>query len=199
MTTDVESLKLFAVNRALFVADTRFIEGRFDVSIVPPVDVADDTDRDYYPQFPSSLREAAHLMARHYEIFYCLENFIRELVVERLVATYGPDWWSVEDPVTVVPHVVKENVSKNQQREHDAGISPRSTDAIDYTTFGELSNIIDSNWETFGDTFNSRRGLVSVLGRLNLLRGPIAHCSALSEDEVVRLRLTLADWFRLMS
>lgn len=32
----------------------------------------------------------------------------------------------------------------------------------------------------------------------NLLRGLIAHCEELSEDEVLRLRLTLADWFRLM-
>lgn len=36
------------------------------------------------------------------------------------------------------------------------------------------------------------------MNSLNLLRGPIAHCSPLAEDEVVRLKLTLKDWFRLM-
>ena len=30
------------------------------------------------------------------------------------------------------------------------------------------------------------------------LRGPIAHCSMLAEDEIVRLKLTVKDWFRLM-
>ena len=130
-------------------------------------------------------------MARHYEIFYCLENFIRDVVIEQLKTVFGNDWWNVDDPKPVVPQVVKDNVAKNMQREQDAGVTPRSPDLIDYTTFGELSTIIDSNWETFGDIFNSRKGLVSVLGRLNLLRGPIAHCSELSEDEVLRLRLTL--------
>jgi Family of unknown function (DUF5343) len=33
---------------------------------------------------------------------------------------------------------------------------------------------------------------------LNVLRGPIAHCCPLAEDEVARLRLALKDWFRLM-
>ena len=33
---------------------------------------------------------------------------------------------------------------------------------------------------------------------LNQLRGPIAHCSPFAEDEVVRLELTVKDWFRLM-
>ena len=138
-------------------------------------------------------------MAHHYEIFYCLENYIRDVVIERLEGAYGTNWWNVDEPLVVVPQVVKENVDRNLQRERDAGVSPRSSDLIDYTTFGELSTIIDANWDTFGDMFNSRKGLVSVLARLNLLRGPIAHCSELSEDEVVRLRLTLADWFRLMS
>lgn len=42
------------------------------------------------------------------------------------------------------------------------------------------------------------KAFTKVMGNLNLLRGPIAHCSPLAEDEVVRLRLTLKDWFRLM-
>ena len=89
-------------------------------------------------------------------------------------------------------------LNHNVKRESDAAVTARSSELIDYTTFGELSTIIDSNWDTFGDLFNSRKGTISVLARLNLLRGPIAHCSELSEDEVLRLRLTLADWFRLM-
>ena len=83
-------------------------------------------------------------------------------------------------------------------KEKGAAMSARSSDPIDYTNFGELSNIIEFNWETFSDTFKSRKGLVAVLSRLNLLRAPIAQCSELSQDEVVRLKLTHADFFRLM-
>jgi hypothetical protein len=37
-----------------------------------------------------------------------------------------------------------------------------------------------------------------VIAVLNVLRGPIAHCTALAPDEIIRLRLAMADWFRLM-
>jgi len=36
------------------------------------------------------------------------------------------------------------------------------------------------------------------MANLNTLRGPIAHCTLLAEDEVVRLRLSVRDWFRQM-
>jgi len=43
-----------------------------------------------------------------------------------------------------------------------------------------------------------RTGYKEVFARLNTLGGPIAHCSFLGEDEVLRLKLSLRDWFRLM-
>jgi hypothetical protein len=168
------------------------IEAEHVVAIVPRPLPNDDRDNEFYPQFQKAVREAARQMAQHYEIFYCLENSIRDLVSDQLSALHGDGWW-----VDTVPETVKENVVGSVIREKDAAVSSRSPEPIDYTTFGELSVIIDSNWESFSDIFNSRKGVTSVLARLNLLRGPIAHCSELSEDEVVRLRLSLADWFRL--
>jgi hypothetical protein len=73
----------------------------------------------------------------------------------------------------------------------------RSDDEIDYTTFGELSVIITSNWDLFGTVFSSRRAVEKVMNSLNLLRGPIAHCCPISDDEVLRLQLTVKDWFRM--
>lgn len=194
--TRLDQMKVFHLDRALFEADIRRIEEQHDVQLLRESTLVDDRDDAFYPQIPRALRQAARAMSSHYEIFYCVENYIRDLVMERLEAAYGPHWWDEKD---VVPPVVKENVAKNVKREQDAVVTPRSSALIDYTTFGELSTIIEANWDTFGDMFNSRKGLVSVLARLNVLRGPIAHCSELSADEVLRLRLTFADWFRLMS
>ena len=150
-------------------------------------------DDRYYPQFTESVRREAAQMAQHYEIFYCLEKSIRDIVCERLEAEHGAAWWGI-----VVPPNVRDNVKKNAQREEESGITIRSTREIDYTTFGELGEIVRANWQTFSDTFNNEKAFTKVMGSLNLLRGPIAHCSPLAEDEVVRLRLTLKDWFRLM-
>jgi hypothetical protein len=77
-------------------------------------------------------------------------------------------------------------------------MTPRSPHPLDFTTFGELSDIIKSNWDVFGGIFTSVRAVEKVMASLNSLRGPIAHCSPLAEDEVLRLHLSVRDWFRLM-
>jgi hypothetical protein len=63
---------------------------------------------------------------------------------------------------------------------------------VHYTTFGELSVIINSNWVLFATIFKSQRAVERVMASLNLLRGPIAHCCPLSEDEIDRLRLAVS-------
>ena len=55
-----------------------------------------------------------------------------------------------------------------------------------------------ANWDIFGETFTDIRAVERVLGDLNTLRAPIAHCKALAEDEVLRLHLSLRAWFRHM-
>ena len=133
-------------------------------------------------------------MAQHYEVFYSLEKSIRTLVSDTLEATDGASWWST----TRVPQKVKEEAEARMQREIDSGVTVRSDDPLDFTTFGELGEIIKTNWDLFGSIFSSPKALERVLANLNTLRGPVAHCSPLAEDEVLRLRLSVRDWFRLM-
>jgi hypothetical protein len=169
------------------------LEKSYSVQVgIPAVD-EHEVDDSYYSQFTASIRAEAASMARHYERFYCLENSIRELVTAQLLAAKGDAWWD-----QTVSQAVKDNVLKNLQREQEAGITLRSDDLIDYTTFGELGETIQANWDVFADTFNNRKAVTRILTGLNLLRGPIAHCSPLASDEVTRLDLAIRDWFRLM-
>ena len=132
-------------------------------------------------------------MAKNYDIFYCLEKTIRKMVSEKMTTSIGDDWWNMK----VVQHV-KDEVKKRIKQESDAGVTIRSGEEIDYTTFGELSIIIKSNADIFGDIFTNPNGIDRVMRNLNTLRAPIAHCSKLAEDEEVRLQLSVRDWFRLM-
>jgi len=77
------------------------------------------------------------------------------------------------------------------------GLTPRSDEYLDYSTFGELSEIIKRNWTHFGQIFASVKAVERVMGLLNSIRGPIAHCSPLAEDEIARLRLAVKDGFRI--
>ena len=101
------------------------------------------------------------------------------------------------DGLTPFPNIGQE-VQARITKEVDSGFSRRSFDKLDYTTFGELAVIIVSNWDVFGSIFSSRKAVERVLSNLNTLRNPIAHCAKLSEDEILRLQLTVKDWFRLM-
>ncbi|MEA2441313.1 MAG: hypothetical protein QOH76_2737 [Thermoleophilaceae bacterium] len=153
-----------------------------------------EADESYYPQIESEIRREAARMAPHYEVFYSLETTIRGVIADTLEATEGADWWKSAR----VPPNIKKDAKDRRQREIDTGMTPRSDDLLDFTTFGELSQIIISNWDAFGAILSSQKAVQRVMANLNSLRGPIAHCSPLAEDEVVRLRLAVRDWFRLM-
>ena len=148
----------------------------------------------YFPQFDEAVRDEAAAMSRHYEVFYCLEKTIRKLISDTIGAAGDPNWWNS----TRVPPKLKADVDGRIQRDTDSAVTLRSDDPIDYTTFGELGELIKVNWDLFGSMFSSQRAVERVLANLNVLRGPIAHCSVLAEDEVIRLELSLRDWFRLM-
>jgi hypothetical protein len=187
-----DRIKLFQMAASMTERELDGLESRLSLDLGRG-ERAEKKDEDYYPQFTAVIRAEASSMAEHYEIFYCLERSIRDLVRDRLVAERGGGWWD-----TAVPEPVRTNVQKNMDRERDSGVTMRSAERLDYTTFGELGEIVRSNWTAFADTFNSDKAFTKIMTSLNVLRGPIAHCSPLAEDEVMRLRLTLRDWFRLM-
>ena len=190
-----DAIKLFGLNNLTIEAEIRRIEEQYDVDLGHRNRSTQQFDETYYPQFSERVRDEAASMATNYVIFYCLENSIRELIVERLSdpKEFGEEWWE-----EAVPKSVRENAKNNRNKEIASGVTPRSADLIDYSTFGELGEIIKANWDIFGDTFRDVRAVEKVLGNLNTLRAPIAHCKALAEDEVMRLHLGLRDWFRQM-
>lgn len=189
-----DAVKLFFLSNQLLEHQLGRIEAEFDLELRRTIDRVTDQDADYYPQFERRMRSEAAAMAPHYEVFFALENSIRELVSESLQGSDGDSWWETAR----VPPPIKKSAEERRQREVDTGMTPRSTELIDYTTFGELSEIIRGNWDIFGAIFSSPKAVMKVMASLNSLRGPIAHCKGLADDEVVRLRLTVGDWFRLM-
>jgi hypothetical protein len=194
MDRSEDQLKLFALANQLVEHDLDRVEREFVIDLRRQHRQVLDSDDDYYPQIEQEFRAEASAMAPHYEVFYSLEKAIRRLISETLESEEGSAWWSSSR----VPEELQREVAKRQKRELDSGTTPRSTEPIDFTTFGELGEIIKQNWDAFGALFTSVKAVEKVMSSLNMLRGPIAHCSPLAEDEVLRLRLAVRDWFRLM-
>jgi len=186
-----ELVKLFGITNQLIEHSLDRVEREFAIDLGRDHRSAAEVDEEYYPQIESAIRAEAADMAPHYEIFYSLETTIRRNVRDQL-ADQADDWWE-----SLIPPVIRQDAEKVRQREKDSGITPRSDDPIDFLTFGQLSEVIKANWDIFAATFSSKKAVEKVMASLNMLRGPIAHFSPLAEDEIVRLRLTVRDWFRL--
>jgi hypothetical protein len=195
-TTLTEALKLFAMTSQLIEHDLDRIERERGIDLQRGHRKTLEADQDYYPQIETAIRTEAASMAPHYEIIYSLETTIRVFVDDLLTAAEAPGpWWRQAR----VPSHIKKDAEDRMKREVDSGMTPRSDEPLHFTTFGELGQIIIHNWDVFGAVFSSKKAVERVMGNLNSLRGPIAHCSPLAEDEVVRLRLSVRDWYRLQS
>jgi hypothetical protein len=192
MPRATDRIKLFGLSNLALERDLDRVEATLALDLGRDKS-DDDKDEDYYPQFAQALRSEAAGMGEHYEVFYCLEASIRRLIAETLEAAHGKAWWD-----STVPQTIRDNAKMNAQRELDSGVTLRSEHDIDYTTFGELGEIVRTNWASFDAIFASQKAFTKIMTSLNMLRAPIAHCCPLAEDEVLRLRLTVRDWFRLM-
>ena len=190
----LDAVKLFMATSQLIERDLDEVEDHFSLDLRRGHRAVVDAGELSYPQIEGSIRAEAARMAPHYEVFYSLETTIRRFIAESLESIEGDGWWHSAR----IPKQLQEEADRRMTREIDSGVTPRSDELIDYATFGELAEIIKTNWDVFGATFSSARAVERVMANLNTLRGPIAHCSPLAEDEVVRLRLAVRDWFRLM-
>ncbi len=190
----MDTAKLFMLNNLSIESDLRKIQDslEFDLGSSHKKKTAEPQEK-YSPQFTRKIRSDAKRTALNYKIFYRLENSIRQLINDVLSDKIAKNWWM---QAKVVPEQIKVNAESNKEKERATGITPRSDSMLDYTNFGELGQIIGSNWEYFDDILTNNKAVERIISNLNTLRAAIAHCTPLPEDEELRLHLSLRDWFR---
>lgn len=134
-------------------------------------------------------------MSSVYIAFFCIENSVRDLIQERLSERSGIDWWKES-----VPEKIRKSVdSLKKKEEKDKYISPRSSRMLGYTTFGELGQIIVSNWEKFSDIIPDQHWLSSRLADLEKSRNVIMHTGVLPDEEIERIERISNDWVNQVS
>ena len=142
--------------------------------------------------FEHEILKKGNKMADFYALYFSLENSVRKLVQDVLSEKYGVEWWEMK-----VPSGVKDSVKKIQKEERESAMSIRSENPLDYTNFGELISIFESNWQDFEDLFRSLKSIKDTLSPLNKIRNVIAHSCELNDDEILRFKLLIKDWFRI--
>ncbi len=189
-------IRAFGMTGLQIVSDLQKVEEDYGIDLEMTRKSTKNKRVSDYEQFEADLRQEAARMSEFYEVFYCLENSIRKLVKGIMVEAEGANWWSSD---RVDENKIRTPAKGRHKKEVDSGITPRSDEQIDYTTFGELSQLITDNWDIFDPVFTSKIAVSNIANQLNLLRGPIAHCNPTDELEQERLNLAVRSWFKLMS
>lgn len=142
--------------------------------------------------FSPPIRHKALQMQHVYVSFFCLENAVRELIIQRLAEHHGADWWNLK-----VPAKIREAVAKLQEKEAKAKYHAQRSEAdIGYTTFGHLSQVIISNWDDFSDLFPDQAWITARFTDLEMSRNIIMHTNVLPSIEIERIDSIVRDWLR---
>lgn len=149
-------------------------------------------DRIVDNSFSPKLWNDANNMSEVYKSIYCVENMLREFIVERLSENHGIDWWE-----KCVPSKVKKEVDKLKEEEKiNKYYSNRSTSNIGYTMLGNLTQIIINNWDDFSDIVPNQSWINSRMDDLEMARNIIMHTGVLPNMELERVDSIVRDLLR---
>lgn len=143
--------------------------------------------------FSYSIRVEAGRMARTYELLFCFENSVRELIEDRLKEAYGVnDWWTKG-----VSEEIRQKAERLSMREQQAPWhSPRGGTLLAFVDFPILASIITDGWEHFEDLLGKTSWVVNVFEEMNQSRRAIAHTGVLAQHDIERMELRVRDWLR---
>lgn len=145
-------------------------------------------ERDFSPRvWADAIR-----MSSVYTALYCIENTIRDFIVERMSERHGIDWWEKTVPKKIRDAVVDLKKKEEKNKYH----SNRSSNEIGYTMLGNLGQIIIANWNDFSDIVPNQAWLTSRMGDLEMSRNIIMHTGVLPTDEIERIESIVRDLLR---
>lgn len=131
-------------------------------------------------------------MSSVYQAIFCIENTLRNFIVERMSERHGLSWWEQK-----VPSNIKKAVDKLKKDEiKNKFFSNRSDSEIGYTMLGNLGQIVINNWEDFSDIIPSQAWLTSRMDDLEMARNIVMHTGVLPQIEIDRITSIVRDILR---
>lgn len=146
-------------------------------------------------QFSEEARAQAEAMGRVYELLYCLENSIRELVEATLREAFGADgWWKTGVDAAIRKIAEKRQLDDQKARWH----GPRGESLLAYVDFPQYGEIIASQWQHFEPLLGDQAWVNYYFAELNRTRRALAHTGTLTEADVERMEIRVRDWLRVV-
>lgn len=184
----------FEARAALFVLLGQTAEktvARID-DIVPKETLLLSPEYDLAALSPGKVRDAMDA-SQPYKLLFVFEEYLRELIVE-VLSKDNETWWD-----KVPPDVQQEITKLEDTEEIKSWMSLGSRDKSALMTLPQLLKVIEHNWKQGFDDLIRDRGLIHEARLLVHLRNTICHMSAISAEEVERIKQTMRDWFRVVA
>lgn len=146
--------------------------------------------------FGIAKRNQALEMGRLYSVLHAFENEVRSLVKDTLEEKVGPEWWS-----EAVPNRVREKADDRRKiaEDQDVWLEGEKSESIEFTDFGDLSDIILHQWKHFKDTLPVRQHWISQrMSELEKARNFVAHNRMLLPSEFQRIYMYVSDWNKVI-
>lgn len=164
--------------------------------VEPPIRATPaSTGRSPIDEFSLDARLQAKRMGSVYELLYCLENSMRELIESTLRDRMGPEeWWTDGIPERIRKSADKRREDDKRSRWH----GPRGASLLAYTDFPQLADIIVDRWPDFEDLLGDQGWVESYFTEMNRTRRALAHTGELTEFDVDRMEMRVREWLRVV-
>jgi hypothetical protein len=141
--------------------------------------------------FGLDARIEARRMGEVYELLYCLENSVRELIRTSLLESLGAErWW--EDGV---PEKIRRSAeSRARDDERAPWHSPRGDSLLVYIDFLQLGEIILHRWADFEDLLGDHAWVENYFKEMNRTRRALAHTGSLTQHDVDWMEMRVRQW-----
>jgi hypothetical protein len=127
-----------------------------------------------------------------YTAIAAFENSVRALVTKTLMEKYQEEWWEKG-----VSNGIRERAQKRLEDEQSAKWhAQRGQDPINYTTFGDLKNMMQNNWDVFEDLIGSLPWASGIFDVIERSRNVIMHSGMLEREDIERLGVNIRDWVK---
>jgi hypothetical protein len=140
--------------------------------------------------FSGDERRDARRMGRVYELLYCFENSVRELIETTLTEKLQERWWEEGVPEDVRKVAEKRKKEDEKARWH----GPRGQTLLNFVDFPVLGKIITERWEDFEDLLGDKDWVERYFDDMNQSRRAIGHSGQMSEHAVRRMELFVEEW-----
>jgi hypothetical protein len=150
--------------------------------------------RSVLDEFDMTSRIKAGRMGRIYELLFCLENSMRELIERTFkeAEEFG-DW------TDGIEEGILKGARKREQEDQEAPWhGPRGGSILSYLDFPQLGDIILAQWDHFQDLFGDHGWVENYFREMNPARRALAHTGDLTEFDVERMEMRVREWLMVV-